>query len=73
MAKNIENFRDELSNLATIVESIENSFITNNVVEITTSIDENIFKDLCLYLRNNPNDKKCVINIGGVTFTFLKK
>ena len=73
MAKNIENFRDELSNLAKIVESIENSFIGDREIEITTSIEETVFNNLCLYLRNNPNDKKCVISIGSVNFTFLKK
>jgi hypothetical protein len=73
MAKNIENFRDELSNLAKIVESIENSFIGDREIEITTSIEETVFNNLCFYLRNNPNDKKCVISIGSVNFTFLKK
>jgi hypothetical protein len=73
MAKNIENFRDELSNLALIVETIEKSFIENSEIDMTTKIEENVFKDLCLYLRNNPNDKKCIISIGNVNFTFLKK
>ena len=73
MAKNIENFRDELTKMAQAVEMLENSFIGQDLDEIKVSLDEDTFNRLMIELNNNSNDNKCTVSIGSVNFIFLKK
>jgi hypothetical protein len=73
MAKNIENFRDELTKMAQAVEMLENSFIGQDLDEIKVSLDEDTFNRLMLELNNNSNDNKCTVSIGIANFIFLKK
>jgi hypothetical protein len=73
MAENKENFRDELEKMAEVVDILENTFIGKKNVEITVSLDEDIFENISNYLEYNKNLNKCIINIGGVNFIFLKK
>jgi len=73
MAKNIENFRDELIKMAQAVETLENSFIGQNLNEIKVSLDEDTFNSLMLELNNNSKDNMCTISIGSTNFIFLKK
>ena len=73
MAKNIENFRDELTKMAQAVETLENSFIGQNLDEIKVSLNEDTFNRLMMELNNNSNDDKCTISIGSANFIFLKK
>jgi|APGre2960657373_1045057.scaffolds.fasta_scaffold00437_18 hypothetical protein len=73
MGKNIENFRDQLGKLAEAVEIFENTFINDGDLEIKVSLDEGTFINLMENLNNGSKDKKCVISIGSVNFTFLKK
>ena len=72
MAKNIENFRDELVKFATVVENIEETFLGNDPIETSGYLEENIFEQISKEL-NNGKRNKCVISIGNVNFTFLKK
>ena len=46
MAKNIENFRDELVKFANIVENIEDTFLGNDPIEIISYLEENIFEQI---------------------------
>lgn len=73
MAKNIENFRDQLAKLAESVEILESTFINQGEVEIKVSLNEQTFNDLMLNLNNKPDSNNCVISIGSINFTFLKK
>ena len=73
MAKNIENFRDELTKMAQAVEMLENSFIGQDLDEIKVSLDEDTFNRLMIELNNNSNDNKCTVSIGRANFIFLKK
>ena len=73
MAKNIENFRDELTKMAQAVEMLENSFIGQDLDEIKVSLDEDTFNRLMIELNNNSNDNKCTVSIGSANFIFLKK
>jgi hypothetical protein len=73
MAKNIENFRDELTKMAQAVEILENSFIGQNLDEIKVSLNEDTFNHLMIELNNNSNDNKCTVSIGRANFIFLKK
>ena len=73
MAKNIENFRDELTKMAQAVEMLENSFIGQDLDEIKVSLDEDTFNRLMIELNNNSNDNKCTVSIGSADFIFLKK
>jgi hypothetical protein len=73
MAKNIENFRDQLAKLAESVELLENTFISEGEVEIKVKLNEQTFNNLMLNLNNQPNSTNCVISIGSINFTFLKK
>lgn len=72
MAKNFENFRDELVKFANVVEVLESTFLENNPIEITTSLDERLYEQLSKELDTNQKNK-CVISIGNVKFIFLKK
>jgi len=73
MATAQESFRDELTNLAKAVEIIENSKLIKENVEIISELNERDFGALMGLLNNRSNDNKCVISIGSVNFTFLKK
>jgi hypothetical protein len=73
MAKNIENFRDELTKMAQAVEMLENCFIGQDLDEIKVSLNEDTFNRLMLELNNNSNDNKCTVSIGSANFIFLKK
>jgi hypothetical protein len=73
MAKNIENFRDQLTKLAESVEILENTFLNEGNIEIKVSLDEDTFLSLMDNLKNKNKEDKVVISIGSVDFTFLKK
>lgn len=73
MGENSENFREELKKLAEVVEILDNSFLKNEKTEIKVSLKEDTFISLMTFLRYNANDSKCIISIGNVDFTFLKK
>lgn len=72
MAKNFENFRDELVKFANVVEIIEDSFLGNDSLEVVGYLEENVYEQLSKELDTNQKNK-CVISIGNVNFTFLKK
>jgi hypothetical protein len=72
MAKNFENFRDELVKFANVVEIIEDTFLGNDSLEVIGYLDENVYEQLSKELDTNQKNK-CVISIGNVNFTFLKK
>lgn len=73
MATPQESFRDELTNLAKAVEILENSNLLKENIEIISELNERDFLALMGLLNNRSNDDKCVISIGSVNFTFLKK
>jgi len=73
MGKNQESFRDDLEKLAQVSDLIEGSFIKNEKVEVKVSLDEDTFSNLLQHLMINQNEKKCVIQISNLEFTFLKK
>ena len=66
----VDSDRDRANRLKDI---LENTFIGKKNVEITVSLDEDIFENISNYLEYNKNLNKCIINIGGVNFIFLKK
>lgn len=72
MANNFENFRDELVKFANVVEIIEDTFLGNDSLEVIGYLDENVYEQLSKELDTNQKNK-CVISIGNVNFTFLKK
>jgi hypothetical protein len=73
MAKIIENFRDELIKMAQAVESLESTFIGEDLDEIKVSLKEDTFNHLMSELNNKNNDDKCIISIGKTNFIFSKK
>lgn len=73
MGENQESFRDDLEKLAQVSDLIENSFIKNEKVEVKVSLDEGTFSNLLQHLMINQNEKKCVIQISNLEFTFLRK
>ena len=73
MGENTENFGSEIAKLAEIVEIIDNSFFYSNNVDMTITLEEVRFRKLLNYLNYNTEDKKCIVSIGNVNFTFLKK
>ena len=73
MGENQENFRNDLEKFAQISDLLESSFIKNEKVEIKVSLDEGTFSNLLQHLMLNQNEKKCVISISNLEFTFLKK
>jgi hypothetical protein len=73
MGKNIENFRDELTKLAKAVEIIEDSFLSNGQTEVKVLLNDDTFSSLMINLNNRTQDTKCLVSIGNVDFTFLKK
>jgi phosphopantetheine adenylyltransferase len=73
MGENTENFGSEIAKLAEIVEILDNSFFYSNNVDMTITLEEVRFRKLLNYLNYNTEDKKCIVSIGNVNFTFLKK
>ncbi len=73
MGENTENFGSEIAKLAEIVEILDNSFFYSNNVDMTITLEEVKFRKLLNYLNYNTEDKKCIVSIGNVNFTFLKK
>jgi hypothetical protein len=73
MAKIIENFREELIKMAQAVETLENTFIGEDLDEIKVSLEEDTFNRLMSELNNKNNEDKCIISIGGTNFIFSKK
>jgi hypothetical protein len=73
MGENQESFRDDLEKLAQVSDLIESSFIKNEKVEVKVSLDEGTFSNLLQHLMINQNEKKCVIQISNLEFTFLRK
>ena len=73
MRENTENFGSEIAKLAEIVEILDNSFFYSNNVDMTITLEEVRFRKLLNYLNYNTEDKKCIVSIGNVNFTFLKK
>jgi len=72
MAENNENFRNDLEKMAEVVDIIENTFIGKNKVELITTVDEKNFDTMVDFLEYDKKSNKCVVNIGGVNFIFLK-
>jgi hypothetical protein len=72
MAENNENFRDELTKLANVVEILENSFVGTDIVDIEIRITEDKLNYLNLNL-NTPKNDKVIINIEKTNFIFSKK
>lgn len=73
MAKDIENFRDHLTKLAEAVEILENTFINDGDIGVVVTLDETKYQSLMRTLNYQSNDSKCIVSIGNVDFTFLKK
>jgi acetolactate synthase small subunit len=73
MGENQESFRDDLEKLAQVSDLIESSFIKNEKVKVKVSLDEGTFSNLLQHLMINQNEKKCVIQISNLEFTFLRK
>jgi acetolactate synthase small subunit len=73
MGENQASFRDDLEKLAQVSDLIESSFIKNEKVEVKVSLDEGTFSNLLQHLMINQNEKKCVIQISNLEFTFLRK
>jgi hypothetical protein len=71
MGENNEDFRDELTKLASIVEILENSFIGKNI-DVEIRILEDNFNFLSESL-NSPKNDKLIINIENTNFIFSKK
>ena len=67
MGKDIENFRDQLTKLAESVEILENSFLINGDISVTTKLPEEDFNKL----MNQSKENRCVLSIGSVDFIFL--
>ena len=73
MGENQASFRDDLEKLAQVSDLIESSFIKNEKVGVKVSLDEGTFSNLLQHLMINQNEKKCVIQISNLEFTFLRK
>jgi hypothetical protein len=73
MAKNIDNFRDELIKIAKAVEILEDSFIGDNRIEVNIPVDDKTFNTITNYLGGIDNQNKCIVSIGNSEFIFLKK
>jgi len=73
MAKDIENFRYQLTKLAEAVEILENTFVNDGDIQVNVTLDETKYQSLMRTLNYQSNDTKCIVSIGNVDFTFLKK
>ena len=73
MDENKENFRDWLSDLGKIVESIENTFISENV-KLVIELPEDKFRKFQKNFREIDNKRdEIVVYIDNVEFTFFLK
>lgn len=72
MAENNDVFRDELSKFAKIADLLEESFISQGIVDFEIKVDETKIDFLTKNLNTGKNDK-LIIGIGNVNFIFLKK
>ena len=68
-----ERFGEELTKLAQIVETIDNSFLKNGDVEINVKLNDRDYLNLVQNLGNNIEDKKCIISIENINFIFLRR
>ena len=73
MGENNQNFGGEITKLAEIAEILDNSFFYSTQVEMTITLEETRFIKLLNYLNYNTEEKKCIVSIGNINFTFLKK
>ncbi len=73
MGENNQNFGGEIAKLAEIAEILDNSFFYSTQVEMTITLEETRFIKLLNYLNYNTEEKKCIVSIGNINFTFLKK
>jgi hypothetical protein len=73
MEKNNDGLGTEIAKLAEVVEILDNSFFASNETEIIITVDQKKFTEILRYLNYNTTDEKCIISIGNVNFTFLKK
>ncbi len=73
MGENNQNFGSEIAKLAEIAEILDNSFFYSTQVEMTITLEETRFIKLLNYLNYNTEEKKCIVSIGNINFTFLKK
>ena len=73
MAKIIENFREELIKMAQAVETLENTFIGEDLDEIKVSLEEDTFNRLMSELNNKNNEDKYIYINGFIIYTeFIK-
>ncbi len=73
MGENNQSFGGEIAKLAEIAEILDNSFFYSTQVEMTITLEETRFIKLLNYLNYNTEEKKCIVSIGNINFTFLKK
>jgi len=73
MEKNTDGLGVEIAKLAEVVEILDNSFFASNETEIIITIDQKKFSEILKYLNYETQDEKCIISIGNMNFTFLKK
>jgi hypothetical protein len=59
--------------MAQAVETLENTFIGEDLDEIKVSLEEDTFNRLMSELNNKNNEDKCIISIGVTNFIFSKK
>jgi|LakMenEpi03Aug12_release.lakeMendotaPanAssembly.Ray.scaffolds.fasta_scaffold709510_2 hypothetical protein len=67
-----ESFGEELSKLAQIVETIDNSFLKKGDVTLNIKLTERDFVYLTQKLGNSSEDKRCTISIENVNFIFSR-
>lgn len=72
MEKTEKSFRDQLVNMAKVVELLEETFNDPENVKINIDLNEPEFNYISKNL-NNTNNEKSIISIGRVDFIFLKK
>ena len=53
MAKDIENFRDQLTKLAEAVEILENTFVNDGDIQVNVTLDETKYQSLMRTLNTN--------------------
>lgn len=73
MATNNDGLGSQITKLAEVVEILDNSFFVSNETEIIITVDQKKFSEILKYLNYNTEDDKCIISIGNVNFTFLRK
>lgn len=67
-----ESFGEELSKLAQIVETIDNSFLKKGDVTLNIKLTERDFVYLTQKLGNSSEDIRCTISIENVNFIFSR-